>query len=329
MPIFKEAEDLESLRDLHQLCCIVQTVLSLNDHALWDCVLADDIFFDIISMLECESAQLPAFWHDIRGCPYLIDCPTQPDDVEFGEMKASYRAHLSDPSLYVEVVPIRDPQTKLKIHQTYRLQYLKDVILPRTLDDAGFAVINSVIYFHQVDIVQYLNQNESFWRELFDGVFTEPASTSASTPSNSANSNGKSNHHEKQHDAVAFLQSYCQMIKQLQPGMRMSAFKTLSERGLPRVIAFSLNRMAPSDLHIRVATVEILLLLVDHDPSSIRAFVLKDGEGKGKRSLLSLIIETFHKEEDLGIKAQLSEAIRVLLIPPGEATAAEVSDLAL
>jgi hypothetical protein len=32
----------------------------------------------------------------------------------------------------MQVVPIRDPAVLAKIHQTYRIQYIKDVILPRS-----------------------------------------------------------------------------------------------------------------------------------------------------------------------------------------------------
>jgi protein phosphatase-4 regulatory subunit 3 len=75
------------------------------------------------------------------------------------------------------------------------------------------------------------------------------------------------------------------------------------------------------------------MLLVDHDTSGIRSFILQENKTKstdaankgGKKTLLYLLIDTFHKEEDLGVKAQLSEAIRVLLLPPGDTPATEVS----
>ena len=39
-----------------------------------------------------------------------------------------------------------------KIHQTYRYGYIKDVILPRTLDDATFATISSLMLFNNVEV---------------------------------------------------------------------------------------------------------------------------------------------------------------------------------
>lgn len=47
-----------------------------------------------------------------------------------------HRAFLSECVTFKEVVPIRDPVVLNKIHQTYRIQYIKDVILPRWVGSA-------------------------------------------------------------------------------------------------------------------------------------------------------------------------------------------------
>lgn len=244
-------------------------------------------------------------------------------------MKASYRSHLADPSLYVEVVPIEDEDVKEKIHQIYRLQYIKDVIMPRALDDGAFQIINSIIYFCQVDVVQTLSETESFWRQLLNETFPE---SDTSKPPNGEVKQQSSNGAglsliDKQQDAIAFLQSYVQTAKQLQPLMRYHAFRILAERGLLRVLEYALSHPKLRDVQaVRVAIVEVLMLLVDNDPASIRAFVLKGQDKSGKhRNLMLAIIEAFHREDDLGIKAILAEAIRILLLPPGESSAAEVS----
>jgi len=50
----------------------------------------------------------------------------------------------------------------MKIHQTYRIQYLKDVILPRSLDDATYATLSSLMLFNNVDVVLGLYQDTNF-----------------------------------------------------------------------------------------------------------------------------------------------------------------------
>jgi hypothetical protein len=57
---------------------------------------------------------------------------------------------------------LRVPQVAAKIHQTYRIQYLKDVILPRSLDDATYATLASLMLFNNVDVVLGLASDATF-----------------------------------------------------------------------------------------------------------------------------------------------------------------------
>src|SRR6266542_2891188 len=84
------------------------------------------------------------------------------DDPDFPTHKANHRQYLSDKTRYKEVVPIKDPIILRKIRHTWRLQYLKDVVLARILDDPTFSVLNSLIFFNQVDILQHLQANTPF-----------------------------------------------------------------------------------------------------------------------------------------------------------------------
>lgn len=59
------------------------------------------------------------------------------------------------------------------------------------------------------------------------------------------------------------------------------------------------------------------MLLVDHDPSNVRGYSLKQ-HAAGKRPLVLFLIELFHQEEDLGLKQQMSEALRVLVDAGGD-----------
>jgi protein phosphatase-4 regulatory subunit 3 len=73
-------------------------------------------------------------------------------DPELPEQQR-HRSFLRDRVVFKEVVPIADPGLRAKIHQTYRLAYLKDVVLPRVLDDATFATFSSLILFNNVEVV--------------------------------------------------------------------------------------------------------------------------------------------------------------------------------
>lgn len=93
--------------------------------------------------------------------------PSPTDDPEYPKLKASYREVLASSSNYREAVPIASPDVLVKIHQTYRLQFLKDVVLARSLEDATLSIINSIIFFNQNDIISYMQSETGFLRALF------------------------------------------------------------------------------------------------------------------------------------------------------------------
>ncbi|KAL4242339.1 Serine/threonine-protein phosphatase 4 regulatory subunit 3-like protein [Abortiporus biennis] len=144
--VFTQAEDLESLENLHALCSCMQTILMLNDHSLYEHILEDDIFFGVVGILEY--------------------------DPEFPTYKANYREFLKSNSHYHQPVPIRDPAIQKKVHHTYRLQFLKDVVLARAIDDSTFNVLNSCIIFNQIDIINHVQNDPTFLREVV-GMFMD------------------------------------------------------------------------------------------------------------------------------------------------------------
>lgn len=138
--VMNTAEDLESLENLHALCSIMQTILMLNDHTMYEHILEDDIFFGVVGMLEY--------------------------DPDFPGHKANYREFLHQTSRFHQPIPIRDAAIQRKIHHTYRLQFLKDVVLARALDDSTFNVLNSCIIFNQIDIITHVQQDHAFLRDI-------------------------------------------------------------------------------------------------------------------------------------------------------------------
>ncbi|SCV68346.1 BQ2448_467 [Microbotryum intermedium] len=326
--VHEEAEDLESLEDLHALCRVMQTILLLNDNVIFELVLRDEIILGVVAILEY--------------------------DPEFPTMKASYRAHLTDPSHFTQVVPIRSPALLAKIHQTHRLHYLKDVVLARVLEDSTFSMLNSAIYFNEVDIVNDIAGDASFLRELF-ALFDEESGDKAvatktdkgkgraldatqsfgpQLPSSIAFATSSPNgdmptekdaqapsSQDRQLDAILFLQQFATMAKNLQIALRAQFFRSLADRGLLRVLEVALGRSIRTDEsapQLRTATIAILMTLVDHDPNNVRSYSLKQ-HAANKRPLMGFLIDLFLSEEDLGLKAQMSEALRVLVDAGGEA----------
>ena len=85
--------------------------------------------------------------------------------------RVHHRAFLQNKALFKEVVPIREPGTLALIHQTYRLGYLRDVVLPSGpgLDETApsAATLDGMIGFNKNEIVLGLLNSTGFMAELF------------------------------------------------------------------------------------------------------------------------------------------------------------------
>lgn len=224
------------------------------------------------------------------------------DDPDFPSHKANHRQYLSDNSRFKEVVKIEDPHIRRKIHYTYRLQYLKDVVLARILDDPTFSVLNSLIFFNQVDIVQHVQGNGAFLKELF-GIFTP----SEPDP-------------ERRKDAVIFIQQCCAIAKGLQANARQMLYQNFIGSGLFNVITFALKH---PDASVRVAGTDVLMALIDHDTLMMRGQVFK-AINEHQKPLTDVLIELLLVEEDLGVKSQMADAVKILLDPHANTASLDV-----
>jgi len=241
-------------------------LVMLNDSVLVERILRDDIFLGAVGMLEY--------------------------DPEFPRLKASYRDYLIHTTRFRQVVDIHDPSILSKIHQTFRLQYLKDVVLARILDDSTFAVLNSIIFYHQADIVTFCTTSEIFLTSLFQ-IFGK----------------GKDESEEKKAGAIIFLQQLCAMGKQIQLPVRVALYRTLTEWGLLIVLEYALSR---SEARLRNAAAEILMTITEYDATGIRVHVL-DQVDKNATPLITKLSEILHESHgDLGLKTQITESFRIL-----------------
>lgn len=274
IPLVEIAEDLESLPDLHRLCNIMKSILLLNDTSIIEHAVSDECLLGVVGALEY--------------------------DPDFPSHKANHRHWLSNQGHYKEVVPIDDDAVRRKIHQTYRLQYLKDVVLARILDDPTFSVLSSLIFFNQVEIVQHLQSNPNFLMNLF-GIF------SAHYPDT-----------KKRKEAVLFIQQCCAIAKTIQAPARQSLYINFLNHGLLRVIYYGLRHM---DVAVRVGAMDILISIIDHDPMLIRQTIFRQLH-EGGLSLLDSLIDLLLVEVDLGVKTQISDALRVILDQGGSPAAA-------
>ncbi|CAN8102260.1 unnamed protein product [Discula destructiva] len=271
IPLVDMAEDLESEPDLHRLCNIVKLVLLLNDTNIIEHAVSDECVLGVVGALEY--------------------------DPDFPQHKANHRQWLNNQGRYKEVVRIKDDNIRRRIHQTYRLQYMKDVVLARILDDPTFSVLNSMIFFNQVEIVGHLQVNGEFLRDLFSVFHPKEEAEQL----------------RKKH-SVLFIQQCCAIAKNLQLASRQNFYNALLSHGLLTVIHFGLRN---PDVSVRVGATDILVSMIDHDPHMIRHTLFRQIMNK-QAPLTDTLIDLLLVEVDLGVKSQISDALKVLLdtVPP-------------
>lgn len=123
--VFHMCEDLENLEGLHLLYDIFKNIFLLNKNALFEVMFSDDVIFDVVGCLEYDPAS-----------------PTPKRHREYLRQQAKFR----------EAVPIKNQELLSKIHQTFRVQYIQDVVLPTpsVYEDNLLSTLNSFIFFNKV-----------------------------------------------------------------------------------------------------------------------------------------------------------------------------------
>lgn len=228
------------------------------------------------------------------------------DDPDFPTHKANYRDFLKQNSHFRQPIKIQDTSIQRKVHQTYRLQFLKDVVLARALDDSTFTVLNACIIFNQTDIITHIQSDPTFLgtivklyvdEEMLRGGGTgQPPSTTADADKADKQSNGTASPsppvkrygyappEELSEEEVALrrevlflLQQLCAMGKNVQLQARITLFRTLVDRGILFAVqwALGLGEADPTSKAMVIVGGEILTALLDHDLNGVRGHVMR------------------------------------------------------
>lgn len=126
--LFHTCEDLGNMEGLHHLYDIFKNIFLLNKNSLFEVMFSDDAIFDVVGCLEYE--------------------PTLPQPKK-------HRQYLQQLAKFKQAIPITNAELLAKIHQTYRVQYIQDVVLPTpsVFEDNMLSTLSSFIFFNKVEIV--------------------------------------------------------------------------------------------------------------------------------------------------------------------------------
>jgi protein phosphatase-4 regulatory subunit 3 len=227
---------------------------------------------------------------DVVGClEYDPASPTQKHHREYLKQQAMFR----------EAIPIKNAELLSKIHQTFRVQYIQDVVLPTpsVFEENMLSTLSSFIFFNKVEIVSLVQEDERFLTELFTML------TDVNTPDS------------KRRDLVLFLKEFCNYSQNLQPQAKETFYKTLTTLGILPALEITL---AMDDQKTKTASIDILTYIVEFSPSVVREYTLQQANNTEEdQMLLNIIIEQMICDTDpeLGGAVQLMGVLRILLDP--------------
>ncbi|XP_035548314.1 serine/threonine-protein phosphatase 4 regulatory subunit 3-like isoform X2 [Juglans regia] len=261
MDLFIVCEDLENIDGLHMIYKIVKGIILLNSPQIFEKIFGDELIMEIIGSLEYDP-EVPHIQH--------------------------HRRFLKEHVVYKEAIPIKEPLVLSKIHQTYRIGYLKDVVLTRIVDEVTVANLNSIIHANNAIVVSLLKDDSTFIQELFARL---------RSPSISA---------ESKKNLVYFLHEFCSLSKSLQMVQQLRLFRDLMNEGIFDIVADALQS---EDKNLVLTGTDILILFLNQDPNLLRSYVVRQ-EGV---LLLGLLVKGMITDFGEDMNCQFLEILRSLL----------------
>ncbi|KAM3330298.1 hypothetical protein ACQJBY_026930 [Aegilops geniculata] len=261
LDIFRMCEDLENLDDLHMIFKLVRGIILLNSPSIFDKIFSDEFILDIIGALEY--------------------------DPEVAKVQ-KHRIFLKDHVVFKEAIPIKNISVVSRIHQTYRIGYLKDVILPRILDDATLASLNTMIHTNNAAVISLLKDDACFIQDLFSRMRSPNISM------------------ESKRELVLFLHEFCTLSKSLPLVQQLRLFRDLSGEGVFEIVS---DVLQSQDRKIVSAGTDIVILFLNQDPNLLRSYIVQQ-EGN---SLLGLLVKGMVTDFGEQMHCQFLEILRILM----------------
>ncbi|CAF97067.1 unnamed protein product [Tetraodon nigroviridis] len=249
----------------------------------------------LIVWSEADNYDLALSFQEKAGCDEIWEKICQATLVQ----PKHHREFLTKTAKFKEVIPITDSELRQKIHQTYRVQYIQDIILPTpsVFEENFLSTLTSFIFFNKVEIVSMLQEDEKFLTEVFAQLTDEATDDS------------------KRRELVNFVKEFCAFSQTLQPQNRDAFFKTLANLGILPALEIV---MGMDDLQVRAAATDIFSYLVEFSPSMVREFVMQEPQQTDDDVLLiNVVIKQMICDSDpeLGGAVQLMGLLRTLIDP--------------
>ena len=263
LELFRRCEEFGDEANLQVLFRILKCVFLLNNQEILKELMSEDNYLEVAGVFEY--------------------------DPSFSDSKPEFRAYLSDKQRFKQVVPINDQEVLNLIHQTFRLQFFKDVILARILDEESSASFLLTIRLNHMAIVNALDNDP----QVLEVIRTLLQSKSM-LPTDRL-------------QLLAFFKEFLSLAKTvtLRKGLQIYQPAVLNDflHFLTHVLQESTEEQKE-----KLLAIELLVNFLQHDAGAVRSFLLADS------GLLLTLIDLFVEEgTPSALRWQIVTCLRLLL----------------
>ena len=299
--LFAMAEDLDMTSQLQHIHSVMKHIVMTNDQAVFETILRDDLVLHVCGIFEYDPD------YPIQPYTYRNFLASQPQRFQL--------ARILNLQKFTTTSNMGTLDLEKRIHQTFRAQYLKDVVLARIIEEAHFSVLTSIILYNQVEILNAISSNAALLRDLCD--LLREASHSDQPDSK-----------QRRLLALRFVQDFCTTAKNATLVKRHAFFRALASNAVLQEFPPLLAHGTPDE---RRVVADVVLGLVEHDVGLVRQFVMAQRKHKS-RALTEVVLKRLvsldsatgtrdeaphieQEEDDDGIKYQMVEIIKMLMDP--------------
>ena len=279
LEIFHQAEDLENMEQLHKLFHIFKAMIVLNDANILNAILTPDWFIEFVGPLEYDPDVLP-------GAP-----------------RNSYREYVKSANLK-NVVNITDEHAIECIHRIFFINFLKDVVMLKHLDDGTLSSLNQMIIISNIVIVSAFVESTELCERLFS-LLTEYG------PYRDEEVKANEEYTKKRKEVFAFLSELVGLAKPpITVTVREGFYNRMKDHNVLDVLDVALSSApAKKQEWLWVSVADLLYTVSIMDTSYVRDCTIRSG----KEDYLSLFSTTVCDDVDTAVTTQLTEIIKTLL----------------
>ncbi|GJQ11856.1 hypothetical protein GpartN1_g3647.t1 [Galdieria partita] len=285
--LFHVCEDLKLLSKLKKLSNIIYSILISGNSSILELLLSDSYYYDIIGILEYRHSD--------------FSVPVQKaGEKRVVSHRVKLRKYLRKLMNIEDLVSFHDTQVAERVRLNQRLMFLKQNFFPLLSEDRVLTVLNSVMFFNNLDIINYFRSSP----ESLDGLFETLKSLQL---------DDKEQKKQQQMYPCAilrFIYELCDLCKSQQQHNQQNKERFFGIFRVDDLFAICSKFLTHSrNFEERFFCANIILILLTSFSSPVREYILKHVD------LFKAIVIALKREDDFALSSTLSDIICMLIDP--------------